>query len=600
MKVIDKIKKAEAENRFFWSFEYFPPKTPQGVQNLYDRMERMQRLGPEFIDVTWGAGGTSSELTTEMVATAQSVYGLETMMHLTCTNMEVSKIDTALKAAKECGCQNILALRGDPPKGQLNWESCENGFSHAEDLVRYIRKQYGDYFCIAVAGHPEGHIDNPDKEDDLLQLKKKVDAGADLIVTQLFFDVEMFLDFVKRCRDIGITCPILPGVLPIQNYNGLKRVISFNNNHVPQKIWDDLEPIKDDDAAVKEYGINLTIEFIRRFWEAGILGFHIYTFNLERSTRIILERLNLVPSLDQIKPLPWNPALTSKRAKENVRPIFWKNRTKSYIQRTETWDEFPNGRWGDSRSPAFGELDGWGVSLKYPTTECLNMWGKPETIDDIALLFAKYCKGSLAGIPWSAQQLDAETETIRQRLAAINLLGYLTINSQPAVNGAKSSHKIYGWGPKDGYVFQKAYLEFFISPERLDDIIKKISKDPQVTYFAVNRQGDFRTNAQSDQPNAVTWGVFPGKEIVQPTIVEPMAFMAWKDEAFELWNEWAHIYDRESPSAKLILDIANNWYLINIVHNDFQDEGGIWRLFDLEIDGEISRKLRQSLVSAQR
>ncbi|CDH54318.1 methylenetetrahydrofolate reduct [Lichtheimia corymbifera JMRC:FSU:9682] len=599
MKVIDKINKAESEGRLFYSFEYFPPKTPQGVQNLYDRMERMQRFGPEFVDITWGAGGTSADLTTELVATAQSVYGLETMMHLTCTNMPVEKIDAALKAAKDCGCQNILALRGDPPKGQKNWESVENGFSHAVDLVRYIRKQYGDYFCIGVAGYPEGHVDNPDKEDDLRRLKEKIDAGADLIVTQLFFDADVFIHFVERCRAIGITCPILPGIFPIQNYNGLKRVISFSNNEVPQRIWDELEPIKDDDAAVKEYGINLTVEFVQKFRKAGVNGFHIYTFNLERSSRLILERLNLVPPLENVKPLPWNPSLSSKRAKENVRPIFWKNRAKSYIRRTETWDEFPNGRWGDSRSPAFGELDGWGVSLKYPQEECLKMWGEPKKADEIALLFAKYCKGDVAGIPWSAQQLEPETEIIRQRLAAINLLGFLTINSQPAVNGAKSSHKIYGWGPKNGYVFQKAYLEFFVSPDKLDELTAKISKDPQVTYYAVNRQGDLRTNTQSDQPTAVTWGVFPGKEVIQPTIVEPMAFMAWKDEAYELWGEWARIYDRESESAKLILDIMNNWYLINIVHNDFQDENGIWRLFDLEVDqfADQSKHLLNGLVA---
>ncbi|KAG2237170.1 methylenetetrahydrofolate reductase-domain-containing protein [Thamnidium elegans] len=597
MKVIDKIRKAEQEGRPFWSFEYFPPKTPQGVQNLYDRMERMQRYGPEFIDVTWGAGGTSADLTTEIVATAQSVYGLETMMHLTCTNMPIKQIDDALEAAKNCGCQNILALRGDPPKGQENWESCEGGFSYAEDLVRYIRQKYDDYFCIAVAGHPEGHIDNPDKEDDLLQLKKKVDAGADLIVTQLFFDIDAFLDFYKKARAIGITVPILPGVFPIQNYTGLKRVISFNNNVVPQSIWDDLESIKDDDTAVKEYGINLTVDFIKKFREVGVNGFHIYTFNLERSSRIVLERLNLMAPVESVKPLPWNPSLTSKRAKENVRPIFWKNRAKSYIQRTETWDEFPNGRWGDSRSPAFGELDGWGINLKYPVEQCLEMWGTPTCIDDIAQTFARYCKGQISGIPWSAQQLDAETDIIRQRLAAINLLGYFSINSQPAVNGAKSSHSIYGWGPKNGYVFQKAYLEFFVSPEKLNELIEKISKDPQVTYYAVNKQGDLRTNTQSDEPNAVTWGVFPGKEIVQPTIVEAVAFLAWKDEAFELWSKWARIYDRESKPAELILDITKNWYLINIVHNDFQDENGIWRLFDLEIDGEISRKLLNHSVA---
>ncbi|CEG83694.1 Putative Methylenetetrahydrofolate reductase [Rhizopus microsporus] len=554
----------------------------------------MQRFGPEFIDITWGAGGSSADLTTEIVATTQSVYGLETMMHLTCTNMPIEKIDKALEAAKQCGCQNILALRGDPPKGQLNWESCENGFNYAIDLVRYIRDKYGDYFCIAVAGHPEGHVDNPDKDDDLLRLKQKVDAGADLIVTQLFFDVDIFVDFVKRCRDIGIQCPIIPGLFPIQSYSSLSRVISFNKNHVPQKVWDDLETVKDDDQAVKDYGIDLTIQFIKRIkQETGISGFHIYTFNLERSSRLILEKLGLVPEQEYVKPLPWNPSLTPTRGKENVRPIFWKHRTQSYIQRTESWDEFPNGRWGDARSPAFGEFDRWGVSIKYPPEKQLAMWGTPESVDDIALLFAKYCKGKLEALPWSAQKLDPETDIIKQRLAAINFLGYLTINSQPAVNGARSSDPVYGWGPRNGYVYQKAYIEFFVSPEQLQVLIDKMSHEPEITYFAVNYKGELKTNTIYKEPNAVTWGVFPGKEIIQPTIVEETAFMAWKDEAFELWSEWARIYDRKSPSAEIILDIHDHWYLVNIVHNDFQDEDGIWRLFDLEIDGDLSRRLRR-------
>ncbi|OZJ02433.1 hypothetical protein BZG36_04465 [Bifiguratus adelaidae] len=591
MKVIDKIREAESEGRPYWSFEYFPPKTAQGVQNLYDRMERMYRLGPEYIDVTWGAGGTTSDITSEIVSTAQSVYGLETMMHLTCTNMPREKVDEALKNAKACGCQNILALRGDPPKGQTEWEACEGGFTYAVDLVKYIREQYGDYFGIAVAGHPEGHIEVTDREQELIHLKEKIEAGADMIITQLFFDVDMFIDYVKRCRAVGIKCPIIPGIFPIQSYNGLKRVISFNNNHVPDEIWAALEPIKDDDAAVKEYGIQLAVDFVKKMRAAGVNGFHFYTFNLERSTRLTLERLGFVPSLEAVKPLPWNPSLHKKRAKETVRPIFWKNRTKSYIQRTESWDEFPNGRWGDSRSPAFGELDGYGVSLKYPKKECLEMWGYPSSSDDIAALFARYCKGSLNSLPWSAQQLDPETEVIRQRLAAINLLGYLTINSQPAVNGVKSSDRTYGWGPNNGYVYQKAYLELFVAPDDLGGLLKKIDSDPEITYYAVNKQGDLKTNSKSDGPNAVTWGVFPGKEIVQPTIVEVTAFMAWKEEAFELWNEWAQIYDEGSPSRTLINDIANNYYLINIVHNDFQDENGIWRLFNLEIDGDLFRKL---------
>eukprot|EP00158_Paraphelidium_tribonemae_P004844 Partr_v1_DN26998_c0_g1_i1_m6640 putative Methylenetetrahydrofolate reductase len=225
MKVIDKINASIAEDRCCWSFEYFPPKTPQvillrsvrssvnsdifhvlqGVQNLYERLERMYSLGPEFVDVTWGAGGTTSTLTMEICQTAQSAYGLETCMHLTCTNMPKEKIDEALKEAKNSGIQNILALRGDPPRGQQNWVACESGFSNAVDLVRYIRSEYGDYFCVSVAGYPEGHIDNPDKAEDLRFLKEKVDAGADYIVTQLFYDVDMFIDWVKDLRAMGLS-----------------------------------------------------------------------------------------------------------------------------------------------------------------------------------------------------------------------------------------------------------------------------------------------------------------------------------------------------------------------------------------------------------
>ncbi|KAG2188020.1 hypothetical protein INT44_000771 [Umbelopsis vinacea] len=597
MKIIDKIKKAEEEGRIYWSFEYFPPKTPLGVQNLYDRIERMKRFGPEFIDVTWGAGGTSADLTTEIVSTAQAVYGIETMMHLTCTNMPKEKVDFALKSAKECGCQNILALRGDPPHGQENWTAVEGGFSNAIDLVKYIRQEYGDYFGIAVAGHPEGHIDNPDKEEDLRHLKAKVDAGADLIVTQLFYDVDTFLNFVEQARAIGITCPILPGIFPIQNYNGLKRVISFNNNNVPQKIWDDLESIKDDDAAVKEYGIELSMQFINKFIEAGIKGVHFYTFNLERSTRIILERMGFVPQQATVKPLPWAPSLHQKRTKENVRPIFWKNRTKSYIKRTESWDEFPNGRWGDSRSPAFGELDGYGVSLKHPKNECLEMWNHPTSVEDVSALFAKYCTGDLAALPWCAQQLDPESEVIRQRLAAINAQGFLTINSQPAVNGAKSSDKVHGWGPSNGYVYQKAYLEFFVSPEQLDSLIAKIGAKKDITYYAVNSQGDLKTNNNNHGPNAVTWGVFPSKEIVQPTIVDATAFMAWKEEAFELWSQWANLYEADSASTQLLKSIKSQWYLINIVDNNFVVSDGIWKLFEVDASDDLSSKVSELNVA---
>jgi methylenetetrahydrofolate reductase (NADPH) len=265
----------------------------------------MYYLDPEFVDVTWGAGGSTADLTQRICQTAQSVYGLEVSMHLTCTNMPKKEIDLALREAKAVGIQNILALRGDPPRGQENWTKVENGFSHAVDLVKYIRQQYGDYFCVAVAGYPEGHIENSDKHQDLLYLKDKIDAGADYIVTQLFYDVDLFLGWVDQCRKIGITCPILPGIMPIQNYAGFKRMTSLCKTFVPEEISLAMEPLKDDDQAVKDFGVQLAVDMCRRLQEADIKGFHFYTLNLEKSTRLILEGLDLVSPLEAVKPLPW-------------------------------------------------------------------------------------------------------------------------------------------------------------------------------------------------------------------------------------------------------------------------------------------------------
>ena len=158
------------------------------------------------------------------------------------------------------------------------------------------------------------------------------------------------------------------------------------------------------------------------------------------------------------------------------------------------------------------------------------MWGHPESLDQIKDLFRSFCAGELKALPWSDSGVAKETRVINTQLGLLNALGYLTINSQPAVDGAKCEDEVHGWGPKGGYVYQKAYLEFFISPKSLDKLIAQIEADPQITYHAVNARGDMRTNTTSEAPNAVTWGCFPHQEIVQPTIVESISFLAWKDD----------------------------------------------------------------------
>ncbi|KAK6529018.1 hypothetical protein TWF694_004238 [Orbilia ellipsospora] len=583
MHIKDKLAACEKAGKPCFSFEYYVPKTAQGVQNLYDRMERMGSFGPQFIDITWNAGGRLSNLTTEMVNVAQTVYGLETCMHLTCTGMEKEKVDNALKEAYNGGCTNILALRGDPPRENEKWSAVPGGFRYAKDLVKHIREKYGDYFDIGVAGYPEGCDDEEDPDVLLDHLKEKVDAGGTFIITQMFYDVDIFLNWVKKVRAKGISVPIIPGIMPIHTYAAFIRRATWTKIHIPEKWLQVLEPVKNDDVAVRDIGRDLVVELCQKILAAGINQLHFYTMNLATATRMVLEGLDVMPSLDSPEPpaLPFKSSLGLGRREENVRPIFWKNRHKSYVARTQEWDEFPNGRWGDSRSPAFGELDTYGIALKGSTEQNIKLWGHPETAADIANLFVRYMEGNLDSLPWSDSPIDTSASPIRTRLAELNKRGFLTTNSQCALNGVKSSDPVHGWGPKNGYVYQKMYIELLVSPDVLSELITRIERTSDLTYYAVNKAGVLHHNAPAGGgPNAVTWGVFPGKEIVQPTIVELISFLAWKDELYRLGEDWAACYPPASVSRHIISNVMENWFLVNIVNNNFLDNDSIFELFD--------------------
>lgn len=587
MHITQKLAAAHAKGNATCSFEYFPPKTAQGVQNLYDRMDMMHGFGPAFIDITWGAGGRHSSLTCEMVKVAQSAYGLETCMHLTCTDMELSKVDDALKEAYNAGCTNILALRGDPPREQEKWEETEGGFRYAKDLIQYIKKSYGDHFDIGIAGYPEGPDPTTTAKEHIVYLKEKVDAGGTFIVAQMCYDAELFIEWVKDCRAAGIpeSVPIIPGIMPISTHAAFIRRANWTQARIPPSWHEALEPIKNDDSAVREVGRDLIVEFCRKLMDSGIMHLHFYTMNLAAAVRMVLEKLDLTPSPEspdpEIKPLPWRQSLGLNRRDENVRPIFWRNRNRAYVARTQDWDEFPNGRWGDSRSPAFGGLDEYGVGLKGTNESNRKLWGEPKNINDISNLFVKYMTGKVETLPWSEAPINEEANILVKDLTDLNNRGLLTINSQPAVDGVKSSHPVYGWGPRNGYVYQKQYLEVLVCPELFPTVIQRMEADPDITYYAVNNSGDLKSNAPTDGgPNAVTWGVFPGKEIVQPTIVETVSFLAWRDEFYHLGLEWSKCYDEGSESRALITEITKSWYLVNIVHNDFRNQGGIFHIFD--------------------
>lgn len=594
MHIKDKLADARAKGKPSFSFEFFPPKTAQGVQNLYDRMDRMHDLGPAFIDITWGAGGRHSQLTSEMVSVAQSQYGLETCMHLTCTDMKKEKVDEALQRAYKAGCTNILALRGDPPRESEKWEATEGGFRYAKDLVKHIKENYGDHFDIGVAGYPEGCDDQDDQNLLMQHLKEKVDAGGTFIITQMFYDVDIFLAWVKRCREAGITVPIIPGIMPIQTHASFERRANWTKCRVPEQWKAALEPVKNDDAAVRDIGKGLVAEMCRKILEAGLNHLHFYTMNLAQATRMVLEELCLTPSTGSPipKPLPWRQSLGFGRREEDVRPIFWRNRNSSYIQRTQDWDEFPNGRWGDSRSPAFGELDAYGIGLKGTNEQNIKLWGQPKSLRDVANLFVNYVHGKLDRLPWSESPISAEANTLKEDLISLNSRGLFTINSQPALNGVKSSHPVYGWGPPSGYVYQKPYIELFVSPTLIATVLERIRGNEDLTFYAVNKTGKLETNTRDEGPNAVTWGIFPNSEIVQPTIVETVSFLAWKDEAYRLGEDWSKCYVAGSASRKLIEAIAESWWLVNIVNNDFHQDKAIFEVFkDLQVatlDEEIS------------
>uniref|UniRef100_A0A3Q1M8J1 Methylenetetrahydrofolate reductase n=1 Tax=Bos taurus TaxID=9913 RepID=A0A3Q1M8J1_BOVIN len=554
----EKMKRRMDSGDKWFSLEFFPPRTAQGAVNLISRFDRMGAGGPLFVDVTWhpaGDPGSDKETSSMVIAsTAVNYCGLETILHMTCCHQSREEITGHLNKAKQLGLKNILALRGGYPKG-----------------------------------HPEGES----FEADLKHLKEKVAAGADFIITQLFFEAETFFRFVKACSEIGITCPILPGIFPIQGYHSLRQLVKLSKLEVPQQIKDVIEPIKDNDAAIRNYGIEQAVSLCQELLASGLVpGLHFYTLNREVATIEVLKRLGLWIE-DPRRPLPWALSAHPKRRVEDVRPIFWASRPKSYIYRTQEWDEFPNGRWGNSSSPAFGELKDYYLfylKSKSPKEELLKMWGEELTSEEsVFQVFAHYLSGEpnqngykVTCLPWNDEPLAAETSLMKEELLRVNRRGILTINSQPNINGKPSSDPIVGWGPSGGYVFQKAYLEFFTSRETVEALLQVLKKyELRVNYHIVDVKGENITNAPELQPNAVTWGIFPGREIIQPTVVDPVSFMFWKDEAFALWIEqWGKLYEEESPSRMIIQYIHDNYFLVNLVDNEFPLDNCLWQVVE--------------------
>ncbi|KIM55040.1 hypothetical protein SCLCIDRAFT_135459 [Scleroderma citrinum Foug A] len=602
MKLTDKIE-AHCAAHPFYTFEFFPPRTDQGFENLISRISRLATLNPIAISVTWGAGGSTKERSLDLAGVTQVEHGIDTILHLTCTNLVPGLVDDVLRAAKTRGIQNILALRGDPPRGQEHWTPIDSRFSRGVDLVRYIRSspEFSPHFCIGVAAYPEGHPDNQvDDETNFDILKEKINAGADFIVTQLFYDASRFLEWLERVRLHGIYVPIIPGVMPIQTYSSFLRVVDLCSIQIPPSIMADLEPIRHDDQLVKEYGIQLAIDIIRKVTDSGATrGIHFCTLNLEKSVQLVVERLGWAGGSPIVRnrliadsPAPMPPrsdlvvtptiATTTAAVALTFRPtVECEPPGRGELNNAATWDDFPNGRFGDYKSPAFGAQDQWGglgLSVHVVNPD----WGHPETTEELTNLFLRYLNSQVSSTPFSSSPLSAESQTILPQLKALTTKGLWTVCSQPAVDSVESTDEAFGWGPRGGYVSQKAFVEFFAEEDAVDAIEKniKLKGDGLVHYFAANILGDLRTNVPEDARNAVTWGVFPGKEIVQTTIIERESFLTWKEEAFSIWAEWASFYPPGSNKRTSLDTVRKSRWLMSILHHDFKNSRALWDLIE--------------------
>src|SRR5262245_49089907 len=282
------------------SFEFFPPKTPEGDRALLEKtIPALQQLKPDFCSVTYGAGGSTREKTLMIVERIQREHGITAMAHLTCVNSTKEQLGDVLQEARERGIKNILALRGDPPGGNGEFKKTEGGFEFSYELVTFIRQMGG--FSIGTAGFPEGHIACKEgKLVDWQHLQAKIEAGADFVITQLFFDNADFFEFWEHVRNkLGVTVPITPGVIPILSAGQIKRFTALCGARIPSPLRERLEELGDNDDAVAEFGIEYATKQCDELLRAGVPGLHFYTLNKARSTTEILKNLGLAQNSNQ-------------------------------------------------------------------------------------------------------------------------------------------------------------------------------------------------------------------------------------------------------------------------------------------------------------
>ena len=282
------ITSALAKETPLFSLEFFPPKDDAGGQRMLDTAAAIQPYQPDFVSITYGAGGGTRETTMRYARSLQEDYGFEVMPHLTCVGHTVNELLEILEDFAKAGFRNVMALRGDPPKGEKVFQAVEGGLSYGSDLVALIRENFPN-FGIGVGGYPEKHPEAADMETDLKNLKIKIDAGADFITTQLFFDNQSYIDFVEACRAMNILAPVLPGILPVQSLDQVKRFCQMCETGIPHELENKLM-----DTEMKEQpliGSDWALDQIKGLIKLNAPGYHIYALNKPQSTLAILKGL---------------------------------------------------------------------------------------------------------------------------------------------------------------------------------------------------------------------------------------------------------------------------------------------------------------------
>ncbi len=277
------------ERRPVFSFEFFPPKTDEGRSTLEGTLAVLKDDSPDFVSVTYGAGGATRNSTVEITKSIKRDLGIEAMAHLSCVGEPTERLVELLGEVQSAGVENVLALRGDPPRGETEWRPHPGGLSYSVELISLIRERFD--FCVGAACFPEIHPDAPDRASDLGYAKAKVEAGAGFLITQLFFDNELYFEFVEDARAAGIDVPIVPGIMPITNYSQIKRFTEMCGATIPEKLTAELEGRAEDPEAVAELGVAYATLQCSDLLARGAPGIHFYTLNRSTATRAILAAL---------------------------------------------------------------------------------------------------------------------------------------------------------------------------------------------------------------------------------------------------------------------------------------------------------------------